>query len=64
MENIQVIVRVRPTNPLEKSDNDLEIWHINGESISIATERYTDLVRMRKFLSSQRVEFSFNHCFD
>jgi centromeric protein E len=65
MENIQVIVRVRPSNPFERVEKDLEIWDIQGgEVISIAADRYQDLVRNRKFLPSQRVEFSFNHCFD
>jgi centromeric protein E len=60
MENIQVIVRVRPSNPTEREGNDLEIWQTVGDTITISTDRYNDLVRMRKFLPSQRVEFSFS----
>jgi centromeric protein E len=53
MENIQVIVRVRPSNPMEREGNDLEIWQImQGDTITISADRYNDLVRMRKFLPS------------
>ncbi|CAD8123780.1 unnamed protein product [Paramecium sonneborni] len=65
MENIQVVVRIRPSNVLEKDNNDLEIWSVqNQDTITISNDRFNDLVRMRKFVPGQRVEFTFNQCFD
>lgn len=61
MENIQVTVRVRPSNAQERDGMDLEIWQIVGaDTITVAPDRYNDLVRCRKFLPSQRVEFTFS----
>ncbi|CAD8207126.1 unnamed protein product [Paramecium octaurelia] len=65
MENIQVVVRIRPSNGAERDNNDLEIWSVqNQDTITISNDRFNDLVRMRKFVPGQRVEFTFNQCFD
>lgn len=48
MENIKAMVRVRPTNELEK--NDIEIWQTQGEAIGINPKFYNDLVRQKKFM--------------
>ncbi|CAD8109570.1 unnamed protein product [Paramecium primaurelia] len=65
MENIQVVVRIRPSNSTERDNNDLEIWSVqNQDTITISNDRFNDLVRMRKFVPGQRVEFTFNQCFD
>ena len=62
MENIQVVVRIRPANGNERDNNDLEIWSVqNQDTITISNDRFNDLVRMRKFVPGQRVEFTFSN---
>ena len=56
-----MLVRIRPSNGAERDSNDLEIWSVMGsDTITITNDRFNDLVRMRKFVPGQRVEFTFN----
>ena len=61
MENIDVTVRIRPQNQKEIESNDIEIWsEMSGENIGISLEKYDELIKMRKLIPGQKLQFSFS----
>ena len=64
MENIQVILRIRPPNPNEVETNDQEVWQVFSNTVSVTQSLQEDLFKTRKIGSGSRTEFTYNHCFD
>lgn len=64
MENIEVILRIRPINTSEINSLDTEIWETdNQDMVGIPTDKYNDLVRMRKIAPGQKNLFNFSIIF-
>jgi len=65
MENIQVILRVRPQSVQEQESNDQEVWQVlSSNTISMNSRSQEDLLKTRKISAGNRTEFTFNNCFD
>ena len=61
MENIQVILRVRPQNNQELESNDPNIWTVFPPSnISLTTDRHIDLMKSRKISVGHKTDFNFS----
>jgi hypothetical protein len=61
MENIQVVLRVRPQNPHESESHDPEIWQVySSNTIAIDPTKQDDLIRSRKIGIGHRTQFSFS----
>ena len=58
MENLEVILRIRPKNYSEIELCDPEIWSIYGNSICIYPEKLNELIEMKKILPNQQNFFS------
>ncbi len=59
MENIEVLLRIRPISPSEQL-SDMSIWEANGNTVGIPNERYEELVRMRKMMPGLKNAFNFS----
>ena len=61
MENIEVLLRIRPVNASENNSGDLDIWNVvNNNSIYIHQDRYLDLIKTRKVNPGQNISFTFS----
>ena len=62
MENIQVILRVRPQNHQEVEANDQDIWSVIPPSmISLSSDRHVELIKSRKIGVGHRTDFNFSN---
>ena len=62
MENIQVILRVRPQNNQELEANDQDIWTVFPPSmISLTSDRHIELMKSRKIGVGHKTDFNFSN---
>ena len=61
MENIEVLVRIRPPNDREIESNDFNVWSgINTDTIGVSQDKYTELMRQRKLVPGQKIQFTYS----
>ena len=59
MENIEVLLRIRPISSAEQF-SDIPIWEANNNTVGIPNEKYDDLVRARKLMPGLKNVFNFS----
>lgn len=61
MENIQVVLRVRPQNPKEVECSDPEVWRVAKENTAyIDPDKHMELVNNKKLGVGHRAHFSYS----
>ena len=61
MENIEVVLRIRPMMPAERESQDIEIWTIaQDNTVKICPQKYQDLVRMKRIVPAIKTEYTFS----
>lgn len=61
MENIQVVLRVRPQNHLEVENNDQEVWQVlNSSTMCVNPEIHGELIKNKKIGFGHKTDFSFS----
>jgi len=62
MENIQVVLRVRPQNHLEVENNDKEVWQVlNSSTMCVNPDIHADLIKTKKIGFGHKTDFSFSN---
>lgn len=61
MENIQVVLRVRPQNSVEVETGDREVWQVpTPNAICIKPDLHEDLIKAKKIGFGHRTDFAFS----
>lgn len=67
-ENIQVYLRLRPQNEVEKTSGDCAIWEVQDNAVRVNTQVYDDLMAKNSkkvnFVLFTNKHYSYNQCFN